>query len=213
MESRMYLCVCAALAAFASPAAEYWTRPELSGTSFDWTKAASYQVSISDATTPGSAPTASDWIVVNTNFSGKVSYGTDSYTLLANCAHVKLQNGSRLEIEVAGADTVAEWNSPVNNRIDSMWYTATIAKTGAGTLALKSCNQVASASGGNVYDYYANLSVEGGILKLPQSTASGTIYCSYYSLYVAEGCVLELGAYVNGTSGGYSEFIGTISGE
>ena len=213
MESRIYLCVCAALAAFASPAAEYWTRPELSGTSFDWTKASSYQVSISDASIPEDAPTTADWIIVNTNFSGKVSYGTDSYALLANCAHVKLQNGSRLEIEVAGADTVAEWNSPVNNRIEEMWYTATIAKTGAGTLALKSCNQVPSDSGGNVYDYYANLSVEGGVLKLPQSTANSTIYSSYYSLYVAEGCVLELGAYVNGTSGGYTEFIGTISGE
>ena len=193
-------------------ATDYWTRPELSGTTFDWTKKESYQIAYDYSDVPVADPTTGDVIYIHTNFVGKVTYGTDSYDLLANCSHVKLQNGARFEIEVADAGTVAEWNSPVNNRIEGMWYTATIAKTGAGTLALKSCNQVSSASGGNVYDYYANLSVEGGVLKLPQTTVSSTVYRSYYGLQVAEGAVLELGAYVNGTSGGYEEFIGTISG-
>ena len=201
------------LAASVSPATEYWTRPELSGTSFDWTKKESYQTAYDFPDVPLDDPTTGDVICIHTNFVGKVAHGTASYDLLANCSHVKLQNGARFEIEVADAGTVAEWNSPVNNRIEGMWYTATIAKTGGGTLALKSCNRVSSDNGGNVYDYYANLSVEGGILKLPQSTANKTIYSSYYSLYVAEGCVLELGAYVNGTSGGFTEFIGTIAGE
>ena len=175
------------LAAFGAQGMEYWTRPELSGTSFDWTKASSYQVSISDASIPEDAPTTADWIIVNTNFSGKVSYGTDSYALLANCAHVKLQNGSRLEIEVSGADTAAEWNSPVNNRIEGMWYTATIAKTGAGTLALKSCNQVTSDGGDAVTErgiYFGTTPdpAATGTKIVASSGGTGSFFCTMTGL-------------------------------
>lgn len=200
-----------AFAVFASSATEYWTRPELSGTSFDWTKAASYQINYGNTAVPESAPTTADRIIVHTNFVAKVAYGTGSYDLLANCEHVKLSNGSRFEIEVADADAEAEWNSPVNNRIDGSAYSATIVKSGAGTLALKSCDAV--VNGSNIYDYYANLRVEGGVLCLPRGTVSRTIYRSYYDLHVAEGCWLVLGAHVNGTNGGFDEFNGCISGE
>jgi len=188
-------------------AAEFWTRPELSGITFDWTKKESYYTGYNNKVTPTADPTTADTICVATNFQGKVTYGTASYTLLSTCSKVQLGNASRFEVEVTSAGDTAEWQKPLNNHIDGGTYSATIVKTGDGTLQFGS---VSESSGSAYYDYLARLEVKAGTLRLPETTVSGTTYRRCHDIVVESGAKLVVGCLGNGS---YLQVDGLISGE
>lgn len=195
-----------AFAAMAAQSAEYWTRPELSGTSFDWTKKESYYTSYNNRVEPATDPTTADTICVATNFQGKVSYGTASYELLSACAKVQLGNDSRFEVEVANGGDTAAWASPLNNHVGGGTYSATIVKSGAGTLQFGS---VSESSGTAYYDYLARLEVRSGTLRLPEAEVSGDSFRRCHGIDVAEGATLVVGDL---GAGKYLQVDGILSG-
>ena len=196
-----------AFGATGAMAAEFWVRPELSGTTFDWTKKENYYTASTSKVVPTADPTTSDKICVPVNFQGKVSYGTASYTLLSNCTKVQLGNDSRFEVEVANAGDTAAWPKPLNNSIGGGTYTATIVKTGAGTLQFSSTSE---SSGSAYYDYLARLEIKAGTLRLPEGSVSGKTYRRSHDIVVDAGAKLVVGNLGNGS---YLQVDGIISGE
>lgn len=188
-------------------AADFWVRPELSGTDFDWTKKANYSTKVDEQITPAADPTTADKICVPAEFQGKVTYGTASYTLLSTCSKVQLGNDSRFEVEVPSAGTTASWPKPLNNSIGGGTYTATIVKTGAGTLQFSSTSE---SSGSAYYDYLARLEIKTGTLRLPEGSVSGTTYRRSHDIVVDAGAKLVVGNLGNGS---YLQVDGLISGE
>ena len=98
--------------ALSAGGAEFWVRPELSGTVFDWTTRASYQLSENDTTMPAADPTTADTIVLPPDLIAAVTNGTTAFTTLSSCALVDMRPRSRLEIAVPEASDVADWSSP-----------------------------------------------------------------------------------------------------
>ena len=185
----------AILAASVSSATEFWVRPELSGTVFDWTTRTSYQLSENDTTTPAADPTTADTIVLPPDFVAAVTNGTAAFTTLSSCALVDMRPRSRLEIAVPEASDVADWSSPATAH-NAANYLTTIIKTGAGALRLLSDCAILAPNSSNpyTYDYQAVFDVREGVLELPHPAAATAVFQEMYGLSVQAGATLKLGA-------------------
>ena len=174
---------------------EFWVRPELSGTVFDWTTRTSYQLSANDTTTPAADPTAADTIVLPPDFVAAVTNGTAAFTTLSSCALVDMRPRSRLEIAVPEASDVADWSSPATAH-NAANYLTTIIKTGAGALRLLSDCAITAPNSSNLYtyDYQTVIDVREGVLELPRPAASSPVFQEMYGLSVKAGATLKLGA-------------------
>ena len=197
--------------ALSAGGAEFWVRPELSGTVFDWTTRASYQLSENDTTTPAADPTTADTIVLPPDFVAAVTNGTTAFTTLSSCALVDMRPRSRLEIAVPEASDVADWSSPATAH-NAANYLTTIIKTGAGALRLLSDCAILAPNSSNpyTYDYQVAFDVREGVLELPHPAVATTVYQEMYGLSLQAGATLKLGATVAAVHA--LQIRGTLSG-
>ena len=168
---------------------KYELKLELSGSdSIDWSDAASYAGSHS------SGPSSIDTVYIPDGMTVKVTAGTDSWTSLNELNRLVPGDKAVLEVNVpASFEGIAELKTPVSDYdISKATHTGKLIKTGEGTLELMCYRKIVKASNGYVYDYYVNIDVAEGCLKLCTKGTEHEERLNYGNLYVEKDARLEL---------------------
>lgn len=207
MRGRLALAVVAALVGGAAQAADEVFVPKsgLSGTDFDWAKKENY---VNAAADPG----AGDIVALPEAFTNRLAFGSANWTFLSQLKAVYLGADTELTLEVAGSEEVAELGLPITAYYPNfpVCPSATLKKTGAGELYLSSFgNKLDSA----YRDYYSNLKVAEGTLKLTQKCTEEKAQFYFYSIDIAEGATLyTVNANSDATVGGTRVYTSFLTG-
>jgi hypothetical protein len=231
MKKKIKTSVVVVFASFAAFAATYELDENLSSsdTYLDWTSLSSYKGN------PASLPGPGDIVEIPRGMTVKMLAGSDSWELMNTLERVAPRSGSTFIIEVP-EDVTAELAVPVTEYgLPGSSDTATLVKRGGGILQFCSYGKVAESGGTVIRDYYLNLEVEEGRLRLYAGVMNpgddfscrnttvgekGTLeVCKYgrtrLTHLIGTGAVLKEGdvqqrTYLVGT--GHSVFEGYISG-
>ena len=149
-----------------------WTNGKGDG---DWSNPANFTVGEAEGGAVATvAPGAADTVHVPANATVVLDYDSSDASKVASCAAFASVNrivpevGSVIDISVADGDTLALSCAITHGTAAANATCGMIVKRGAGELDLNACGSV--VSGGQYYDYFCAISVEAGILKLPQTS-------------------------------------------
>ena len=171
---------------FVASAATYELNDALSSseTYLDWTSTSSYKGN------PASLPGAGDIVEIPKNMTVKMLAGSDSWELMNTLARVAPRSGSTFIIEVP-ADETAELNIPVTEYgMEGSNDKATLVKRGGGILQF--CSYAKVKDGSVVCDYYLNLDVQEGKLRLYAGGTNTDETFNYRSANIGENGTLEI---------------------
>lgn len=160
----------------------YTLDPTLSDSaSLDWTKKESYVGAY------GRDPASGDTVVLSSNMTAKVMAGSDSWNLVTTLGRIVPQDAARLVVDVpATYEGIASLGVPVTEYgITKAANSGFLVKTGEGTLELASMGKVTRTSS-SYYDYYLNIAVSNGILRLRQDGFPPATYSYMRTLDVAQ---------------------------
>ena len=166
---------------------KYELKLELSGSdSIDWSDAASYTGSHS------SGPSSGDTVYIPDGMTVKVTAGTASWTSLNNIPKVIPVAGSVLEINVPDSyEGAAVLQTPISGiDIGGIDRIGKLIKKGGGVLEFASYGKVVYNK--VIYDYYVNIDVEEGCLKLYANGQSSTEAFFHGAVNVAENAMLKI---------------------
>ena len=204
----MMLALCVAVSA--AYGVDYYLKPGAT----DLSVAASYTTGSeggADASTP---PDSSDevWIPAGTF----TIVGTSaSFTTLSGVKRVRPNDGAVLEFTIADGDT-RTFNAPINynggERYDSNLIKCygRVVKKGGGTLTLAACGKTKSNSGSLRQDYFTQIDLQQGTLKLPQY-ADGPMY--FGDIAMSNNTTLVTCGNMNDTSQGISTYLRSLNGD
>ena len=154
----------------------------------DFTKPENYTVGGIQAT---ERPGADDEVIVPAG-TYSLPGSSDSFKVLSGVKRVKPNDGAVFEISVAEND-IRTFNAAINHNAGERYDGSLIkcygkvVKKGFGTLILGACGKTTSNSGGFNQDYFTQIDLQEGTLKLPQQ-AAGNMY--FGDLTMAEGTTL-----------------------
>ena len=136
----------------------------------DFSKTSSYLV---DGAEPADLPGADDLVYLPAGEAFEVTAPSASFSALSAAGRIVPKSGNTLVVDVPNAGDVCELSAAfANSTTASEYANGLIKKRGAGTLNLS------GGTGGGLgaaYSYFCDLTVEGGVLRLPQETV-GTRY-------------------------------------
>ena len=168
---------------------DYEFNSALSGSdSMDWSDSASYTGSHSRG------PSSGDTVYIPAGMTVKVTAGTDNWNILNSLTRIVPRAEAVLEVEVPTSyEGGAELDVPFSEYgLSGAKNSGRLIKTGEGTLELARYKDIVKASNGYIYDYYVDIDVKAGCLKLcTKGTKADEDFC-FGDLYVAEGARLEL---------------------
>lgn len=160
----------------------------------DWSQPESFTLDGTDGAQEASTlPGQDDTVVVPSVCAYHFTYPSKAYTVVAGVKQVNFQAGgcARFAFDV-GADREAVLNAAFFAApYDSLSYTnCTLVKTGAGTLSLVS--ESAHLRSNNSWDYYCNLTVSNGTLKLQPNLSIPSAATYMGVLEVAQGACFHM---------------------
>lgn len=202
------LALCVAVSA--AYGADYYMKPGAT----DLSVAASYTTGSAGGADASTPPSSSDevWIPAGTF---AIAGTSASFTTLSGVKRVRPNDGAVLEFIIADGDT-RTFNAPINynggeRHDDETWIKCygKVVKTGEGTLILAASGRTKSNSGGFNHDYFTQIDLQQGILKLPQN-AVGHMY--FGDLTMSEGTTLVTCGNMTNTSAATFTYVRSING-
>ena len=205
---------CMTLLAFcAAVSAAYGANYYLKSGATDFSVATSYTLenaSGTDATTP---PTSNDRVFVPAG-TYAIAGDSASFTTLSGVKRVSPNDGAILEFTIDDNDT-RTFDAPINwnggERYDKNLIRCygKVVKMGGGTLILAACGKTKSNDGGFRQDYFTQIELQQGTLKLPQY-ADGAMY--FGDIAMSNGTTLVTCGDLNNSNNGVPTFVRTING-
>lgn len=178
------------LCAFPAMAAEYYWVPGAA----DWSSSASY--ANADGSAAGRVPSANDELAIPENCTVTLDCDNAEHFAIANrLARVRPLTESSYFVVTVSDGKEATFSPKINydgTTAYAGWYKGGLVKRGLGTLIL--------GSGGGHWDYFTDITVEEGVLKLPQN-ATGYSWRYYDLIAVSNGATLFTCSTADGTSG------------
>lgn len=166
---------------------KYELKLELSGSdSIDWSDSSSYTGSHSHG------PSSDDAVYIPAGMTVKVTAGTDSWTSLNNVPKVIPVAGSVLEVNVPDSyDGAAELKASISGfGIGGVDQIGKLIKKGSGVLEFSSYGKV--TKGKSIYDYYVNIDVKEGCLRLYGKGQNSKEPFFHGAVNVAENAMLKM---------------------
>ncbi len=201
------LALCVAVSA--AYGADYYMKPGAT----DLSVAASYTTGSAGGADATTAPGENDRVFIPAG-TYAIAGDSASFTTLSGVKRVSPNDGAILEITIKDNDTKT-FNAPINwnggERYDSdlVRCYGKVVKKGGGTLILAACGKTKSNNGGFRQDYFTQIELQQGTLKLPQY-ADDAMY--FGDIAMAENTTLVTCSDMNDTSKGIPTFVRTING-
>jgi len=132
----------------------------------DFSKTDTYLV---DGVEPESLPTSTDLVYLPSGAKIEVKAPSESFSTIASVKRIVPQGGGSLAVNVTNAESVCEMSSAfalATTAESSDYLYGTLIKRGEGTLSLSGTALVTSTQKYD-YSYFANITAEDGVLKLP----------------------------------------------
>ena len=167
-------------------AATYKFKTDLSISDIDWSMPEYYQ------NNPSRGPAEGDEVEIPANIEVRVVAGSGNWTLLNKLSVVKPRAGAVLYVDVPSTyEGTAELSVPVSGfSFGETDRFGKLVKTGGGTLEFTAYNKVTYKS--RMYDYYVNIDVMEGCLKLYGKGQTAGEYFYHGIVDVAEGAMLKI---------------------
>ena len=213
LKNKLFGVVVMLLTAFVAQSGTYYMKSEAT----DFSVAASYTTDESGTTPATSVPGSTDEVVVP---AGTFVFAGDSasFTTLSGVKRVRPNDGAVLEFSITDDDT-RTFNAPINWNGESCAYNSAdadatlkcygrIVKKGGGTLVLASSGN--TMGGGYNQDYFAQIDLQQGTLKLPQN-AVGNMY--FGDLTMSSGATLVTCGDMSNKSLGRFTYLRSLNGD
>ena len=212
-KKRLFGVVVVLLAALVAQAGTYYLK---SGAT-DFSVAASYTLDESGTTPAPSVPGSTDEVVVPAG-TFAIAGDSASFETLSGVKRVRPNDGAVLEISISDDDT-RTFNAPINWNAEVCTFKdgsaeaelkcyGKIVKKGGGTLILASSGN--TTAGNYNQDYFTQIDLQQGTLKLPQNTNKNM---GFGDLTMAAGSTLVTCGDVNNTDDARSTFVRSFNGD